>query len=145
MVMSQHKARGKPFFPTIDKLDTRLPHTAEVIGLTSGDAVKAYAVNYVCAVGVVNAEIGGQPVVIVCDKSQDTQFVYSREYDGQILTFESAQNAETLQLRDNTGRIWKFSGQMVDGAGQLTPVTYMSRAFWFTWANFHPNTELITA
>ncbi len=145
VVIKTHKKFSKPFFPTIKNLDTRLPHIAEVVGLAEGDEAKAYSLTYLCDEGVVNTDIDGKPVVIVCDKAQDVQFVYKRTVDGKALTFKADSDGDTLRLKDDSGQLWRVDGQKVDGDGQLEPMIQMNRAFWFTWANFHPNTELIGA
>jgi hypothetical protein len=145
VVVFNHMSLAKPFFPTIENLDTRLPHTTEVIGLAAGQKAKAYPLDYLRDNRVVNTDIDGQPVVIVYDKQRDIPFVYSRDYNGQVLTFEATDDSDAFQLRDNTGQMWHVHGQMVSGDGQLEPANHMSRAFWFTWVNFHPATELIGA
>jgi hypothetical protein len=145
VVIRFHRTLTKPFFPTIKNIDKRLPHIAEVIGLSAGDQAKAYPLDYLRDVQVVNTEIDGEPLVIVYDSQRDIQFVYHRNHNGQVLTFEAVNESDTLHLRDNTGQLWKLNGQKQEGDGQLEPAEHMSRAFWFTWANFHPNTELITA
>jgi hypothetical protein len=144
VVVRLHTTLKKPFFPTIKNIDTRLPHTTEVIGLAAGQKAKAFSLDYLRDVRVINTDIDGQPVVIVDDAKQDVQFVYSRDYNGQILTFEAASDGDDFQLRDNAGQLWNLNGHMVDSDGRLEPANHMSRAFWFTWANFHPNTELMS-
>ncbi len=66
---------------------------------------------------------------------------YSREVDGQTLTFEW--NGEAI--RDiETGSIWNLLGMATDGTlkgRQLTQLPAINH-FWFSWAAFRPDTRI---
>jgi hypothetical protein len=70
-----------------------------------------------------------------------TANAYSRELDGQTLTFEF----DGARLTDQeTGSEWDVLGRAIKGklAGKvLTPVVAINH-FWFSWAAFKPQTRI---
>ncbi len=67
--------------------------------------------------------------------------VFSRDLDGQTLTFE----AEGELFRDQeTGSLWNLFGQAVSGPlqGQQLEKLVSHEYFWFSWAAFRPDTAI---
>lgn len=80
---------------------------------------------------------------IMNSRAVGSSAVYARELDGRELSFEAAGDDGTYRDRE-TGTLWNFSGQGVDGplAGkQLTEVPHGNH-FWFAWAVFRVDTKV---
>lgn len=69
--------------------------------------------------------------------------VYDPRLDGQTLTFSAA---GSTGFRDQErGSRWTLTGQAVEGplrGHRLTSLPHQD-AFWFAWADFQPETELV--
>ncbi|GMR13124.1 MAG: DUF3179 domain-containing protein [Gemmatimonadota bacterium] len=97
--------------------------------------------------GVVNAEVDGEPFLVVWDRVAESAFTFSRISDRPApgsdapLTFR----VEDGKILDNeTGSEWARTGQAVAGelAGAVLPGHPGSMiAFWFAWSAFHPTTS----
>ncbi|MDJ0812294.1 MAG: DUF3179 domain-containing (seleno)protein [Woeseiaceae bacterium] len=113
-----------PVFPTIDHYDERLPNKELIWGFDiQGDYV-AYTEQFVRANGnVVNAVVGGEPVVIAYDAEYESLGVYYN------LTGEEIRNID-------------FFGVVGSGAVLPRVETVKAGAFWVVWANFFPDTDL---
>jgi hypothetical protein len=136
--------------------DGRLLPMARVLTVEiNGDAV-AYPYDVLKEVAVINDTVGGTPIAAfwkagtasALDSSsiaegRDVGAVntYSRELDGQTLTF--VYNAGQI-ADEQTGSIWNLLGEAVSGELQgqrLEPVVNVNH-FWFSWAAFRPETRV---
>lgn len=112
-----------------------------VVGVSDGDAVRAYPFPVVEAEGVVNDEVGELPVVVTVTPD-GALGAYDRRVDGKRLTF-SAADVQTLAA---AGSVWQrttgraldgpHEGKRLDRANEHTPM------FWQGWSNFNPETEV---
>jgi hypothetical protein len=112
-----------------------------VVGVRLGGEVKAYPFSVLNQQPVVNDTVGDVPLVVFFDKGSASGAVFSRELDdGTLLIFEAGDTLE-VAIDTETQSEWDiFTGTAVSGpleGTQLTqiPVTY---AFWFGWADYHP-------
>lgn len=124
--------------------DERLHPKAIVVGIRSGDVVRAYPIEAVReAGGVVNDVVGERPVVVAA--SDDTLVAYDRRVAGTVRTFRRAGSDHLVAA----GSRWGIStGRAVDGphrGRELTPATSSSAMFWFAWLQFNPETEVWTS
>lgn len=135
--------------------DPRLPPTERVLaGLVGGEPV-AYPFSVLADTGVVNDTVGGQDVVAfwqpgaasaldlsVIDASRDVGMaaLYSRELDGQTLTFTL--EADGAIRDEQTGSTWNVFGTALAGelAGSQLRQIVAGAHFWFAWAAFQPAT-----
>lgn len=136
--------------------DGRLPAMERVVGLTLGDQAVAYPFANLVETGAINDEIDGQPIAIfhtggarsALDSSDIASArdvgqagVFSRQIDGQTLTFTSQGD----QFTDaETGSTWDITGTAIAGplADQtLTPLPH-TVVFWFAWGAFQPQTRI---
>ncbi|MFV1970833.1 MAG: DUF3179 domain-containing (seleno)protein, partial [Acidimicrobiia bacterium] len=79
---------------------------------------------------------------IAAGRDVGTVGVFSPVVDGQALTFVAEGDAF---IDDQTSSTWNIFGEAVSGpltGTTLEPVTFV-RTFWFSWAAFRPDTELI--
>ncbi len=89
----------------------------------------------------------GQKVIVVADKQND--FIVSfveMEINGTVLEFELVENTESsVILRDQLGNEWNVFGEAIAGpnVGAKLEAPYSYMGFWFAWANFYPNIQLV--
>jgi hypothetical protein len=132
--------------------DERLPTKQFVVGVVLGDqAVSstfeavAYPFSVLSLEPVVNDVVAGTPVLVVFGQDNVTSAVFSREVEGQTLTF-SLEDTESLTLTDaETGSTWRgLTGEATDGplVGQRLEQLKSTNSFWFGWKDFYPDTRV---
>jgi hypothetical protein len=140
------------------EIDDRLPATERVAGVVLPGVVKAYPFTQVAAVGAINDESDGTPLVVLhkggtasaldagaISEGRDvgSVAVFDRRIgDGRTLTFVA--DGDGVYTDVQTGSEWNILGQAVAGdlAGQRLTQMLAFDHFWFAWAAFHPETEL---
>ncbi|RMG97963.1 MAG: DUF3179 domain-containing protein [Chloroflexi bacterium] len=139
--------------------DGRLPPKMRVMGVEIDNVAIAYPYSLLSEQQVVNDTIANQPLVIfwksgtvsplyreVIAESRDvgSAAVFSRELDGQILTFVPG---ETYFQDAETGSEWNLWGTAVSGplAGSQLTRLRGHEFLWFAWAAFHPDTLIYTS
>jgi thiol-disulfide isomerase/thioredoxin len=148
-----------PFLFRGPKTPGQLPAMARVLTVELNDAAVAYPFTELEKAHVVNDAVGDTPIVvfwqagtasaldssdIALGRDVGTADTYSRELDGQILSFRF--DGERF-VDEQTGSEWTLLGAAVAGplAGkQLTPVVNVNH-FWFSWAAFRPQTRIYAA
>ncbi|MBC8280824.1 MAG: DUF3179 domain-containing protein [Chloroflexi bacterium] len=121
-----------------------------VLGYQSDDQTFAYPINVLNFHEIVNDTIGGVPVLITYCPLCFSGVVFSRELDGQTLTFgnTSALYQSDLVMYDHqTGSYWfQVAGEAVVGTmtgSRLQPLASTTMP-WGRWKGLHPDTLLIT-
>lgn len=124
--------------------DERLHPKTMVVGVEHGGVSRAYPVEPVQGAGVVNDEVGGLPVVVAATES-GTLVAYVREVDGETLTVTRESDGVLVA----GGSRWRLlSGEAVDGPHEgtrLESANTVNQEFFFSWVNFHPETEIWSA
>jgi hypothetical protein len=146
---------SSPFLFRGDTPD-ELPAMARVLTVELGGEVVAYPNDVLQESHVVNDTIGETDVVVIWEAGTASALdefliaassdvgaanVYSRELDGQTLTFVFD---GSKIIDEKTGSEWNVLGQAVSGelAGeQLEPIVSVNH-FWFSWAAFMPETRI---
>ena len=147
----------QPPFLFFGRQDDRLLPMERVAALTVGDAAAAFPFALLAKEGVVHYRVGGQDLAvffqpgarsaldgpsIAASKAVGATGVFDRDFEGQRLTFQSDGEGFTDA---ETGSQWNILGQATDGplaGGQLTPIVHANH-FWFAWAAFRPDTEVV--
>lgn len=136
-----------PEFVSAD--EASIPDTAVVFGITDGTVAKAYALNFIAKVSVVNDFLGDQPVAVsFCPLTNDGA-VYSRMIDGQERFLASSgglYKVALVMLDPASESYWSF----VDGAGlggnldqtSLQKVAHSEKTTWAEWRRKHPETRV---
>jgi hypothetical protein len=137
--------------------DGRLPAMTRVVGLRDGADAVAVQLDALLEDGVIETLLGDEEVVVwakpgtasALDSSSipDGRDVGSTgafvpEVDGERLGFE--RDGEVFR-DDRTGSSWNVLGEAVDGphaGAQLRRIVHVD-TFWFAWAAFLPETEVI--
>jgi len=92
--------------------------------------------------GVVNEDLSEERIVVFWDAEGQAAMAYLPGLDGQILRFRAT--ADGI-VDEQTGSTWSVAGEATDGplaSRHLTSVPDAYVAFWFSWAAFHPQTDI---
>lgn len=126
---------GTPF------ADMRLSAKTTIWGLELNGVAKAYLPEAVVQWGVLNDELGGEPILVLWDSEREMIKFFSRRLGEHALRF----NYRDGQIMDTeTQSMWSADGEALSGSLQGTKLRRLSGipAFWFAWLAFHPQTEL---
>ena len=131
-------------FPRLMKItDTRFRARETVLGVQVGDVYKAYPFSNLGELAVINDEINGVPVLILFDSKSQIASAFSRKVSENILTLEGMTEGGEVMIRDkDTGSVWDFEGRAIADETEGTKLERLRyhNAFWFAWADFHPDT-----
>ncbi|MFQ5794333.1 MAG: DUF3179 domain-containing protein [Candidatus Bipolaricaulia bacterium] len=121
--------------------DQRLRPKENVIGVVVNGQAKAYTVEALNRLKLVNDELGGEPILLVVDSDSGVKRVFKREFDGTALEF-TLKDGALIDLGTNS--VWNFTGQAVSGelSGVQLEEIISDPGFWFAWAAFFPETDL---
>jgi hypothetical protein len=124
--------------------DDRLKPKTMVLGVDVDGASKAFPLEVLRQVRVVNDLVGGKPVLMVHQPTSDTTTAFVARSGGKTLTFEAA-NAEASALVDRqTGSRWSAYGVCVSGRlkGSTLEPLVLEPEYWFAWSEFHRETAV---
>jgi hypothetical protein len=134
----------------------RLRPVARVLTVDLNNDPVAYPYDVLKDKHVINDTIGGQNIVVLWQGGTASALdqvtvasgrdvgaanAYSRELDGQTLTFEFN---GTAIIDQETKSEWDVLGHAIGGklkGKSLTPIVAINH-FWFSWAAFKPNTRI---
>ena len=126
--------------------DDRLKPRTMVLGLDVEGASKAFPLDALRRVLVVNEVLGGKPVVIVHQPKSDTTTAFVARAGGKTLSFEPG-NPEASALVDReTHSRWNAYGACTSGAlkGSTLESLVLEPEYWFAWSEFHRSTAIYT-
>ena len=129
------------YFSVPDR-DDRLETKALVYGLELYGETRAYPIETMQEVPVVNDTLGGVEVVLVAEQGTNGVRVYQREGLTFALDLEDSRGNTIL---DEDGTAWSLSEEALINASD--PEMQLNRigghvAFWFGWYAFHPETTI---
>ncbi len=123
--------------------DSRLPGKTLVLGVVAQGRGGAVPLETLVAQRWTQGTVAGTPVLVVATSSGDGR-AYDRRLESRTLEFVAAQGN---RLKDcATGSLWNpESGEAVSGplAGKRLGRLPSRRVFWFVWARFHPEGEIL--
>ena len=152
---------GQPFLFNGD-IDVRAKAMQRIVAIENDGAAIAWTLDAISSdepALATAAEFNGEPLTILWQAGESSALdtsditagrdvgtvgVFSAVVDGQVLTFQA--DGDSF-IDDQTSTVWNIFGEAETGplAGTtLDPVTFV-RTFWFSWAAFRPDTELIEA
>ncbi len=142
------------------KLDKRLSPFERVVTLDLGNEFVAYPFILLEDVRAFQDTRQGREIVVFwtpgTSSALDTRAieegrevgatgVFVRELDGQLLDFKPNPDDDQTFVDEQTGSVWNIFGKAIagpmNGAG-LEPVVHANH-FWFAWAAFQPDTEIV--
>ena len=116
-----------------------------VVGVTAGNATKAYDWNLLVQRQVIQDSVSGYPILLAVSGDSVNFRAWDRRVEGQSLAFIPVKvQAGPLLLKDVTsGSTWDFTGKCVDGPmkGRRLQPLQAYQEFWHSWSWFHPGTE----
>ena len=124
--------------------DDRLKPKTQVLGLDVNGATKAFPLEALRRVRVVNDSVAGVPLVIVHQPRSDTTTAFVAAAGGRKLTF-TASNADATELVDKeTESRWNPYGRCTAGRlkGSTLESLILEPEFWFAWSAFHRDTAI---
>jgi hypothetical protein len=125
--------------------DKRRPTHELVVGLDVGGAHKAYPLAELEIQNVVNDTVGDVPVLVTYARETDTAMAFARIAEGKILTF--SMNSMGKLTDEQTSSVWNDTGVAMEGPMEGAKLEMLPPlpSFWFSWAQFYPETEVFTA
>jgi len=126
--------------------DNRLKPKTMVLGVDVDGATKAFPLDALRRVRVVNDVLGGKPVLVVHQPSSDTTTAFVARAAGRTLTFDAA-NAEASALVDReTGSRWNAYGACESGRlkGSTLETIVLEPEYCFACSEFHRETQIYT-
>ena len=97
--------------------------------------------------GLLNDELGGEPIVAVYDSEAGTAIAYLRLVDGKVITFDLLDQEGWAVLEDRqTGSRWNLQGIGISGplSGERLRFAPSIISEWYGWSAYHPETGLWT-
>ena len=157
---TQYTEYDKPgtgtYFPFETEEDNRLDGKERVLAVEiNGDAI-AFPFSALAEHAVIEAEVGGQPIVafwqpgtrsaldrpLIADGADvGAAAAYSPHLDGRLLSFVARDGAI---IDTETGSTWSVLGRATEGpltGAALTPIV-AGNHFWFAWVAFQPATRI---
>lgn len=130
------------YFP-VSHRDYRLGAKEVVIGIEYNGMYKAYRLDDIEGKKVINDSINGKPIVLLSPYPYMVRVFDASLDNGRVLEFQY--NRDSNEMVDKqTGSRWSIDGSVIDGGMEGKSLTRLpvDIGFWFTWAAFHPDTEL---
>jgi hypothetical protein len=128
-------------FPVLYE-DQRFGPKEVVVGVKVGEDRLAIPKETALKKGAWNLALAGQPLVAVRDPALETVWVFSRQLEGQTLSFQFDVGNP---LRDQNGGAWHRVGPVLEGpSGARLPAVTFYDAMWFAWYAFFPDTEVVS-
>jgi hypothetical protein len=158
-----YDSTDEPPFLFVGDLDVRLSPFERVVTLDLGDEFVAYPFVLLEDVRVFHDTRKGDDIVVLWipggvsaldaktiddGRGVGSTGVFKREVDGESLTFTLNPDDATEEtfVDEQTGSVWNIFGAAVSGplAGRQLETMIKNDHFWFAWAAFQPDTEIVT-
>ena len=152
-----YSSRITPLFPVEGERDSRFPALERVVGVSVGEAHKAYPFSMLSSVGAVNDTVGETPVAVLWGSSDtldplNETDISASDTIGTAVAFDPVvdETRLTFDPRDEgfvdrqTGSTWTVLGRSTDGplAGTQLEVVQHRNEFWFAWTAFFPDGDV---
>jgi Protein of unknown function (DUF3179) len=128
-------------FP-VSNSDNRLGLKEIVVGLENRDWSKAYKLQDIEKLKVINDQLNNKSVTLFSSYPLMVR-VFDPIVNGQSLLFESNSSNNTF-VDKQTSSQWNFDGISIEGPmkGKHLLRLPIDEGFWFEWAAFHPGTKV---
>ena len=116
-----------------------------VLGLDVDGESKAFPLEVLRRVRIINDTLGGKPIIVIHQPRSDTTTAFLARARNRTVTIVSA-NADGTELVDQTGSAWSAYGECVAGPlkGLALPSLILEPEYWFAWSEFHRGTKIFT-
>ncbi len=127
--------------------DDRLHRKERVLGVRIDNEAKAFRFNDFDGNTVVRTNtINGKHIVIVGNELKNFLVAYVSELDGASLTFSALDQTELPGvMTDNFGNTWDIFGRAIAGPDEGASLSVVEAyiGYWFAWAAFNPEIEIV--
>jgi hypothetical protein len=135
----------------------RLPPRTIVLGVSLGDAERAYLLDLLRGQGVVLDDLDGVGIAILTAADGRSFRVFESDHGGRRLPLflelgaasagAPGEPAPRRWIDGITGSVWDFSGVAVSGIckGQRLRQVPAAKDYWFDWQTYHPHTSVYVA
>jgi len=124
--------------------DPRLPPYTPGLGVQVHGAACFFPSTILEQKGLIQQDLGGWSLLLVQDTALETTRIFRRRVGQRLFNFER----EGAGLIDReTGTRWSVEGVALKGplAGAVLEQPAYTSAYWFSWAAFHPGTDIFQA
>jgi hypothetical protein len=124
--------------------DDRLKAYTKIIGLNVGGASRAFPLDALARVRVINEELDTQPILVVHQPKSETTTAFVARVNGMRLTFEEANAGATALIDHETRSRWDAYGNCTSGKlkGTQLEMLILQPEYWFAWSEFRPKTTI---
>lgn len=124
--------------------DSALPPKERILGVRYGDSATAFVLKDVRQAGLVNAEVGGVPVVLASLSPNLPVVAFERRVGDRVLTFDPTQSPTELEDTETRSRWSVADGAAIEGPlkGERLRRAIAYPAFWFGWQGFFPRSSI---
>ncbi len=133
---------------SVNNSDSRLHKKERVHGIFSENSAVAYPIDsFDGELTVLNHEINNEKIVVAISKALNFAISFKRELeDGTELEFAKVSNKLPIIMTDQFGNEWDLFGRSVSGprSGEELGKLTSYNAYWFAWAAFHPDSDIIS-
>ena len=140
-----YRASSRTMFPVWNR-DDRLEVKDEVLTLSDGDIHKAYPIDDLNDVRIVNDAIGDTEIVILASSISSDARVFRRDGRQFALSPDEETPGVPRAVVDQVGQVWTVSDVgLLRPDGEILERLPSYVSFWFGWYAFHPDTLLYEA
>lgn len=131
----------------VSHVDDRLKPHEMILGLDIQDSSEAFPLAVLREAKIINAQLGGQSILIVHQPESDTTTAFVSEAKGRKLTFKAAGSQSTELIDEQTHSRWDPYGKCISGSLRGTQLRsqILEPEYWFAWSEFHPKTAIYSA
>jgi len=141
-----YKTNDDLIFPVSNE-NNALPKKERIHGIISETKTVSFRFSsFGNSVTAITKNIDGKEIIIV--GSEEDNFIvsfYAQSSSGEKLSFAVVENNLPVILKDNEGNLWNIFGSAIEGPrkGEKLKPTKSFIAYWFAWAAFYPEIELL--
>lgn len=121
----------------VDDVDDRLDEMELVRGIKLNGTAKAYTEADIKSADLIQDDVGDKPVAVLHRPDDGTIIALEREIGGRELNLTITEKG----LEDDSGNIWSFNGNEVNGDRELRVIDPQG-FYWFAWVKFNPKTDV---
>lgn len=121
---------------------SKLPAKEHVVGFRLNGKSYVIPLSSLKVNRFVQFEADANPLIIYLDDAGEGIWVWRRDYDGKTHNFSRKWGKAKLAKSDD-GRLFDLVSGTEDGGDEELTHVFTTRAFWFGWHNFYPESEVI--
>ena len=130
-----------PVWRENDQLSTK----GQVLGLALGEEARAYPLEMLAEVPVVNDQLGGEGVVLVSTGERGGVRAYKSDIYQFSVNGDGGATADTQTILDQDNRLWRVEENalvLIEDSNQMLPRLPSHTAYWFGWYSFYPHSDI---